>query len=118
MVLPSSWKLMLPTTVFRQRRVNFRGVQHVAGLQIFHAAARDGQVDVFVHAQLNAVGIAEPDRLGGELFTDLQRRHGFEEAEAPCQQFLALGFAAFVGAAAHHGGDQTHLAFGRRSHVL
>ena len=88
MVLPSSWKLMLPTTRFSPAAREFQGVQHVAGLQIFHAAARDGQVDVFVHAQLNAVGIAEPDRLGGELFTDLQRRHGFEEAEAPVSSFL------------------------------
>ena len=37
--------------VFLQRRVQLGGVQHVAGFQIFHAAAWNGQVQIFVHPQ-------------------------------------------------------------------
>ena len=35
-----------------------------------------------------AIVITEPDRLRGKLFACFQRVHGFEETEAPGQQFL------------------------------
>ncbi len=88
MVLPSSWKLMVPTTGFLQRGVQFGIVQHIAGFQVFHAATRDSQINVFIDTQRSAIAVAKPGRFGRELFPGFQRIDGFEEAEAPGQQLL------------------------------
>lgn len=79
---------MVPTTGFLQRRVQFCGIQYIARFQIFHATARDRQVNVFIDAQRGAIGITKPCGFRGELFTSLQRINGFKETEAPRQQFL------------------------------
>ncbi|CGW34698.1 Uncharacterised protein [Salmonella enterica subsp. enterica serovar Typhi] len=98
--------------VFLQRRVQFCGIQYIARFQIFHATARDRQVNVFIDAQRGAIGITKPGGFRGELFTSLQRINGFKETEAPRQQFFAFCFTAFIGPSAHYGGNQSHLAFG------
>gem|GEM_PF-5399222 len=48
--------------IFLQRSVQFAGGQHIAGFQIFHATAWNGQVEIFIDAQRGAVVITKPDR--------------------------------------------------------
>ena len=98
--------------------MQFGAVQDVAGLQILHTTARNGQVQIFIHAEGSTVVVAEPHWLRRKLFACFQRIHGFEETEAPGQQFLAFGFTTFKGTTAHHGRDQTHLAFSGRGHQV
>jgi len=49
--------------VLLQRGVQFGGVEHVARFQIFHAATRNGQIQIFIHTQGSTVIITEPDWL-------------------------------------------------------
>lgn len=97
--------------VLAQRCVQFRVIEHLAGFQIFHPAARDSEVGIFFHAHRNPVAITELDGLRRKLFASFQRGNGFKETETPGEQFFALGFAAFEGASAHHYRNQTHLTF-------
>lgn len=78
---------MVPTTGFLQRGVQLSVIQHVAGFQIFHSAARNGQVDVFIHPSEARSLSPNQSRFRGKLFASFNRVDGFEEAEAPGKQF-------------------------------
>lgn len=68
--------------IFLQRGVQLGAVQDVAGFQILHTTARNGQVEVFINAERSTVVVAEPDRFRRKLFACFQWIHGFEETEA------------------------------------
>lgn len=54
--------------IFLQRGMQFGAVQDVAGLQILHTTARNGQVQIFINAEGSTVVVAEPHWLRRELF--------------------------------------------------
>lgn len=74
--------------VFLQWRMQLGAVQDVAGFEILHTTAWNGQVQIFIHAKGGTVVVAEPDGFGSKLFTCFQWVYGFEETEAPVSSFL------------------------------
>lgn len=112
MVLPSNWKLIVPTTRFSAagRAVQWCSTHSwLSGLSCGRAewSGRRLYQRLTTHDRCYQTG-----QVLRQILYPLSTGSRFRRNGSPSQQFFTFGFSAFIGATTHNGGDQTHLAFG------